>query len=1057
MSIIQNDWKLLQNYFKKINFATIEIEEKEKKMEEELNSYIDLYYKYKRKIRILNDDNLSLLGFLPKDNIKKKIKITSSELSLNFHSQIKNYLFDIRNNNNLLFKFIETIDNENNSDYDKNIIAKIFVHFYFEDITKSECSYKLSQFISYLINNEISKNNVDFNENFFEENSFIHKIFNEYLNRHEIKLYTKHIFEDLIKGLIKSRSEIKYISLYLQDIESQLETLNKKSFEVIDIVKKQSSDSPIKQNKLSSSTSSMREFFQQKRKTTINTKIMKTFYYSKEIPKVNNIDESELLQCEDILENKLRKIFKKEKDEIKKGYINKQLLRLSHYNKKVSYFLYSYQDFIMQFQDSHNYLKVLPIYMENFREIKKFFTNFINNLRVYYLNLPTIIKETMNNIYKCIHSKYKSKTKFEISCYVLNYFINYVIIPIFKYPERNEILSKKLELNKQVHKNLNSIILIFEMISRSDLFDKLLYKEYTPLNSFIMDITIDLHKILLNYILNTEKEGIFEEDNINKQIDYYQTICLSKNEMEIFLDKFKELELENNENYSDIISNKNIIFQDEKDTEFDTYYVFLNKNFNESRKSKLKINKVKELIQEKSQTEYVEEIKNCMRHVLCNSPELSQKANSLSFKDLVVILNNKINYLHEEYKNVLISNSIPLSWYSDYIQIHMNDLPKDYQIDDFNKLFNEMKNEAENQLEILSDKNILLMSDISSEIDLLKKYVFLTKNHLNFIKKYRLKLYSKIFINTENIEVCLLNGNDKFNVIYSKKKMIEKEDIENIKAKELILSNQKECIHFSINNNESNDNKPINGHCSSINQFINRILHYKKDICCDIENEKEINETKANEIIELYMEYIEQILVNEKGNKWHFNGKNKEKSEKKLSDFLKEIKIYILNKILSGLTIETIEKDDIYFNKKCKKYCNYVQLDKLNINPNQISKTQINMATTEIKKMDNEKYYINYLKYLLKAINIISKMIEFTTGDSSVSIEEFLPILVYIVINSIPLHMISNLKFGKYFINQNDLGSMFGYTLANYETCINYFNKITENINEKNNITSNNG
>ena len=69
---IQNDWKLLQNYSKKINFATIEIEEKEKKMEEELNSFIDLYYKYKRKIRILNDDNLSLIGFLPKNNLKKK-------------------------------------------------------------------------------------------------------------------------------------------------------------------------------------------------------------------------------------------------------------------------------------------------------------------------------------------------------------------------------------------------------------------------------------------------------------------------------------------------------------------------------------------------------------------------------------------------------------------------------------------------------------------------------------------------------------------------------------------------------------------------------------------------------------------------------------------------------------------------------------------------------------------------------------------------------------------------------------------------------------------------
>ena len=330
----------------------------------------------------------------------------------------------------------------------------------------------------------------------------------------------------------------------------------------------------------------------------------------------------------------------------------------------------------------------------------------------------------------------------------------------------------------------------------------------------------------------------------------------------------------------------------------------------------------------------------------------------------------------------------------------------------------------------------------------------MAKNNLNFIKKYRLKLYSKIFINTEKIEICLLNGNDKFNIIYSKKKVIEKEYIENKKAKELILSSPKECIHFTICLNGNNTNNSIIGHCTTIDQFINRILYYKNDICNDIENQ--INETKANELIELYMEYIDQILK-EKEKKWHFNGKNKEKSEQKLSNFLKEIKIYILNKILSGLTIETIEKDDIYFNKKCKKYCNYVQLDKLNINPNQISKTQINMATTEIKKMDNEKYYINYLKYLLKAINIISKMIEFTTGDSSVSIEEFLPILVYIVINSIPLHMISNLKFGKYFINQNDLGSMFGYTLANYETCINYFNKITENINEKNNIAPNNG
>ena len=260
-----NDWKLLQSYSKKINFETIEIEEKEKKMEEELNSFIDLYYKYKRKIRILNDDNLSLIGFLPKNNLKKKIKITSSELSINFHSQVKNYLFDIRNNNNLLFKFIDTIDNENNSKKVKNIIAKIFVHFFFEDITKSECSYKLSYFISSLINHEVSRNNLDFDENFFEENSFIHKIFDEYLNRHEIKIYTKHLFQDLIKGLIKNNTDNKFISLKLQELESEINFKNKKSFEIIDIIKKKPSDSPIKQLPISNSSYSMREFFGQKK------------------------------------------------------------------------------------------------------------------------------------------------------------------------------------------------------------------------------------------------------------------------------------------------------------------------------------------------------------------------------------------------------------------------------------------------------------------------------------------------------------------------------------------------------------------------------------------------------------------------------------------------------------------------------------------------------------------------------------------------------------------------------------------------------------------------
>ena len=85
---------------------------------------MDLYYKYKRKIRLLNDNNLELLGLIPKLNNYKKLKINSSPANLNFHSQIQNYLFEIRNNSNLLLKFIDTLTDEKEKE------AKIFIHFF---------------------------------------------------------------------------------------------------------------------------------------------------------------------------------------------------------------------------------------------------------------------------------------------------------------------------------------------------------------------------------------------------------------------------------------------------------------------------------------------------------------------------------------------------------------------------------------------------------------------------------------------------------------------------------------------------------------------------------------------------------------------------------------------------------------------------------------------------------------------------------------------------------------------------------------------------------------
>ena len=342
----KNDWKLLQNYLKKMSLAILEVENKENDLENEFNINVDLYYKYKRKIRLLNDNNLELLGLIPKLNNYKKLKINSSPANLNFHSQIQNYLFEIRNNSNLLLKFIDTLTDEK----EKDIIAKVFIHFFFEDITKSEFSYKLNYFLSLLINKEVENFDYELNDNFINKNSFIEKIFNEFLNRHEVKVYTKYLFEDLMKNLDKNN---KYVTLDLEDLINENEKENVFSQFVIINIKKNTDG----RKTFYSSSSSIKDFFEQNRKKKSNEITKNINFDSKNSSILNNDDESELLNIPIFNENYLRNLFNVEKDEIRKHYIYKQLLRLSFLNKNEACFFFLINILLVNFKNQENMLK----------------------------------------------------------------------------------------------------------------------------------------------------------------------------------------------------------------------------------------------------------------------------------------------------------------------------------------------------------------------------------------------------------------------------------------------------------------------------------------------------------------------------------------------------------------------------------------------------------------------------------------------------------------------------------------------------------------------------
>ena len=134
------------------------------------------------------------------------------------------------------------------------------------------------------------------------------------------------------------------------------------------------------------------------------------------------------------------------------------------------------------------------------------------------------------------------------------------------------------------------------------------------------------------------------------------------------------------------------------------------------------------------------------------------------------------------------------------------------------------------------------------------------------------------------------------------------------------------------------------------------------------------------------------------------------------------MQLYILRKISlsikkQGKSFEYyINYEDGKFKDKCLQLRWLDPVDHLTIDPSMVSNTQINLARDFIRKMDRERAGPKIIKYFSKAVNIIVKMITFTTGREDLSIDDFLPIMVFLFISVGPGNVISNFGNATYFM-----------------------------------------
>ena len=1059
------DWRDLQYSLKQLHISLTDVQNKEIEMQKVLNTSLTLYYKYKRKILFYINNIQGFMGLNKNiqysDTTKVNIEGANKEENYIF-GPLKTYLFLFRNNFENLFNFIAFLKPE---EYQK--ISVLLTHFFYEDITLNESSNALNHVYYTLLSHELN-NFCDsyFIDGYINPHSFTAKMTEQLLQRNEIKLYISHILSNSIKD-IEEYCE-KY---FLMNMTLDLEVVGK----CIHLNEKNAAENEKMHNLQKSKTmltSSQNPGAE--KKNFPDTPLAKR-------QSVFGVPEKKKGEIEILSKDKINKIFKEDFDYTEKTLKNlmkkvdnnvykmvylRQLNQINNPDCKNIFSIKSFQD---KLKEKGDYTKLFTYYDQNLKTIKNIITSIINNIIKFKDFVPNLIKTAYMAIYNYFNTSYQNMNYFEVNLFMINFLFEYIIIPTLKCPEINELLVKEKIFELKTHQDLSTIIYILRHIANCQFFVE---DDYKMLNTFI----VEQHVYLQNYFSDLTQNFQRQIFNRMKSSDYilpnenYQTMCLSREEIQIFINHFKEMEFEDEkEELKRMVEDSDRLIRDNRNDKFSTqqFFVFLNLNYNGERQKNLKIEKKVEKYTsidiEGDEKLFVENVKNCINYVLVNVPPIRDELKDAEFEGLFSHLNDVINYHKDEYKDTFGNKNIPLSWYSNYIINILDKLPKSYSNDNYLKLFKEMNNEITEQRQIIANKNNVLSIDLSGEIDTFKKMVKIYKHQLKLCKTLDLNAKVLYFVEKADLPICMMNGSFQFDTVYDLLGQDEAKKYSEVNMEELLIETQPNCIHTkyeSKNPKMSNsDKKKLSSykersHANTVSEFTKLIERYILQIVDDIfskiksKKNEYINKTKANEILENYIVFIDDI--SKEKYKEFFISKNERSSSKKQKDFLNKVQLYILRKISlsikkQGKSFEYyIDYEDAKFKDKCLQLRWLDPVDNLSIDPSMVSNTQINLARDFIRKMDRERAGPKIIKYFSKAVNIIVKMITFTTGREDLSIDDFLPIMVFLFISVGPVNVISNFGNATYFMLSSEENENTGYNLANIEGCINFINMYNE-------------
>ena len=361
---------------------------------------------------------------------------------------------------------------------------------------------------------------------------------------------------------------------------------------------------------------------------------------------------------------------------------------------------------------------------------------------------------------------------------------------------------------------------------------------------------------------------------------------------------------------------------------------------------------------------------------------------------------------------ILNNNTIPSIWYINSILDYLNKIPEDYRKNDYEKLFNELRNNLNDSINELDFEKLILFRN---------KLKFLDKMNNYYEKLFKLK--NNIVIN-ENIKRIAEDAFIPVDISF-------KYDDEGEKYFKLQKS--------KLQNKDFEDKIIYEGHKKKSFKTIEVFTRYfpNLNIYQELQDKNPLDIIKELSINEQIITYFE--IIKEKAIK-----KNVIELKKYDSLYSENIKDYIMNKIYDKIyPLVANDKDNQIFQKTIE--LSWVE-PQLIIKKDYIFDNVLPDILNEFKQINIVKNPFKKLNSIRKIMEYVNSLIKFNEGeDKEIGAEDITPVLNYVFIKAKPLRIFSDIEFTKLFCEN---GGQFENSLVNFESiCLAIINSSNKNFN----------